>query len=170
VKALIRTASENGHRMRILEAVEEVNEDQKAVLFDKISAHLNGDLKGKTFALWGLSFKPKTDDMREAPSLVIVEKLLRAHANVRAFDPVAMHETRKVLGDRITYCKDKDECLMDADGLIIATEWPEFRAPDFNDISERLRNKVIFDGRNIYDIGEMKELGYQYYCIGVRTN
>jgi UDPglucose 6-dehydrogenase len=170
VKALIRTASENGHRMRILEAVEEVNEDQKAVLFDKIRAHFNGDLKGKTFALWGLSFKPKTDDMREAPSLVIVEKLLRAHANVRAFDPVAMHETRKVLGDRITYCKDKDECLMDADGLIIATEWPEFRAPDFNDISERLRNKVIFDGRNIYDIGEMKELGYQYYCIGVRTN
>jgi UDPglucose 6-dehydrogenase len=169
VKALIRTASENGHNMRILQAVEDVNEDQKSVLFNKVSYHFNGSLKGKTFAIWGLSFKPKTDDMREAPSLVIIEKLLQAGANVRAFDPVAMHEAKKVLGEQITYCKDQYDTLIDADALLIATEWPEFRSPNFNVIGKLMRNKTIFDGRNIYELEEMQELGFVYYCIGINT-
>ena len=169
VKALIKTAEENGHKMRILQAVEDVNEDQKSVLFDKIAKHFKGDMKGKNFAIWGLSFKPKTDDMREAPSLVIIEKLLNASANVKAFDPVAMHEAKKTLGEQITYCKDQYDTLIDADALIIATEWPEFRSPNFNVISKLMKQKVIFDGRNIFDQEEMKELGFGYYCIGVRT-
>jgi UDPglucose 6-dehydrogenase len=169
VKALIKTAEDNGHKMRILQAVEDVNEDQKIVLFDKIAKHFKGDMKGKNFAIWGLSFKPKTDDMREAPSLVIIEKLLNASANVKAFDPVAMHEAKKTLGEQITYCKDQYDTLIDADALIIATEWPEFRSPNFNVISKLMKQKVIFDGRNIFDQDEMKELGFGYYCIGVKT-
>lgn len=169
VKALIKTAAENGHKMRILEAVEDVNEDQKNVLFTKILKQFNGQLKGKTFAMWGLSFKPKTDDMREAPSLVIIENLLKAGANVKAFDPVAMHEAKKMIGEQITYCKDQYDTLIDADALLIATEWPEFRSPNFNVISKLMKSKTIFDGRNIYDIEEMKELGYTYHCIGIRT-
>ncbi len=169
VKALIKTAQENGHNMRILQAVEDVNEDQKNVLFNKVSKHFSGSLKGKTFAIWGLSFKPKTDDMREAPSLVIIENLLKAGANVKAFDPVAMHEAKKMIGEQITYCKDQYDTLIDADALLIATEWPEFRSPNFNVISKLMRNKTIFDGRNIYDIEEMKELGFTYYCIGINT-
>lgn len=169
VKALIRTASENGHNMRILQAVEEVNEDQKHVLFNKVSTHFNGDLKGRNFAVWGLSFKPKTDDMREAPSLVIINELLKANANVKVFDPVAMHEAKKDLGEQVTYCKDEYDTLIDADALLIATEWPEFRSPNFNVISKLMKSKIIFDGRNIYDIEEMKELGFTYYCIGINT-
>jgi UDPglucose 6-dehydrogenase len=169
VKALIKTAAENGHKMRILEAVEEVNEDQKNVLFTKILKQFNGQLRGKTFALWGLSFKPKTDDMREAPSLVIIDNLLKAGANVKAFDPVAMHEAKKMIGEQITYCKDQYDTLIDADALLIATEWPEFRSPNFNVISKLMKSKTIFDGRNIYDIDEMKELGFTYHCIGIRT-
>ncbi|MFN5919943.1 MAG: UDP-glucose dehydrogenase family protein, partial [Bacteroidota bacterium] len=130
VKALVKTAEENGHKMRILQAVEDVNEDQKHVLVKKIIKHFGENLKGKTFALWGLSFKPKTDDMREAPALVIIENLLRAGAHIRAFDPVAMHEASKVLHDTITYCKDQYDTLDEADALIIATEWPEFRSPN----------------------------------------
>jgi len=170
VKALIRTASENGHNMRILQAVEEVNEDQKSVLFNKIAAHYKGDLKGKTFAMWGLSFKPKTDDMREAPSLVIIEKLLHAGANVKAYDPVAMHEAKKDLGEQIEYSKDPNDALIDADALLIVTEWPEFRTPNFKVMSKLMKEKVIFDGRNIYDLEEMEEHGFTYYCIGVNTN
>jgi len=169
VKALIKTAEDHGHKMRILQAVEDVNEDQKIVLFDKIAKHFKGDMKGKNFAIWGLSFKPKTDDMREAPSLVIIEKLLHAGANVKAFDPVAMHEAKKTLGEQITYCKDQYDTLIDADALIIATEWPEFRSPNFNVISKLMKQKVIFDGRNIFDQEEMKELGFGYYCIGIKT-
>lgn len=169
VKALIKTAKENGHNMRILQAVEDVNEDQKMVLFDKISKQFSGNLKGKTFALWGLSFKPKTDDMREAPSLVIIEKLLKAGANVKAFDPVAMHEAKKMIGEQITYCKDQYDTLIDADALLIATEWPEFRSPNFNVIAKLMKSKTIFDGRNIYDIEEMQELGFVYHCIGINT-
>ncbi len=169
VKALIKTAQENGHNMRILQAVEDVNEDQKNVLFNKVSQHFSGSLKGKTFAMWGLSFKPKTDDMREAPSLVIIENLLKAGANVKAFDPVAMHEAKKMIGEQITYCKDQYDTLIDADALLIATEWPEFRSPNFNVVSKLMKTKTIFDGRNIYDIEEMKELGYTYYCIGINT-
>ena len=169
VKALIKTAEANGHKMRILQAVEEVNEDQKIVLFNKISKHFKGDMKGRTFAMWGLSFKPKTDDMREAPSLVLIEKLLNAGANVKAFDPVAMHEAKKFLGEEITYCKDQYDTLIDADALLIVTEWPEFRAPNFNVISKLMKNKVVFDGRNVFDFEEMKELEFEYYCIGVKT-
>jgi UDPglucose 6-dehydrogenase len=170
VKALIRTASENGHNMRILQAVEDVNEDQKGVLFGKISMHFKGDLKGKSFAMWGLSFKPKTDDMREAPSLVIIEKLLRAGANVKAYDPVAMHEAKKDLGETIEYCKDPNDALIDADALLIVTEWPEFRTPNFKVMGKLMKQKVIFDGRNIYDLEEMKEQGFDYYCIGINTS
>jgi UDPglucose 6-dehydrogenase len=169
VKALVKTAQENGHSMRILQAVEEVNQDQKYVLVKKILKHYGGELKGKTFAIWGLSFKPKTDDMREAPSLVIIEALLKAGANVKAYDPVAMHEAQKMLGDQITYGKDQYDALLDADALVVATEWPEFRSPNFNVIQKLLRNNVIFDGRNIYDLEEMKELNFDYYCIGIQT-
>ncbi|MBC7382009.1 MAG: UDP-glucose/GDP-mannose dehydrogenase family protein [Bacteroidia bacterium] len=170
VKALIRTASDNGHKMRILQAVEDVNEDQKSVLFEKISKHFKGNIKGKTFAMWGLSFKPKTDDMREAPSLVIIEKLLHAGANVKAYDPVAFHEAKKDLGDQIEYAKDPNDALIDADALLIVTEWPEFRTPNFKVMGKLMKNKLVFDGRNIYDLQEMQENGFEYYCIGVRTN
>lgn len=169
VKALVKTAEENGHKMRILQAVEDVNEDQKHVLVKKINKHFGSELKGKTFAMWGLSFKPKTDDMREAPSLVIIENLLQAGAHVKAFDPVAMHEAQKVLHDSITYCKDQYDTLVDADALIIATEWPEFRSPNFNVMGKLMKNKLIFDGRNIYELDEMNELGFTYYCIGIDT-
>ncbi len=169
VKALIKTAAENGYNMRILNAVEEVNDAQKSVLFNKISQHFNGVMKGKNFAVWGLSFKPKTDDMREAPSLVIIEKLLAAGANVKAYDPVAMHEAKKDLGEQIEYSKDMNDALIDADALLIITEWPEFRTPNFKVMGKLMKNKLVFDGRNIYDISEMKENGFDYYCIGINT-
>ncbi|MBK6521239.1 MAG: UDP-glucose/GDP-mannose dehydrogenase family protein [Sphingobacteriaceae bacterium] len=169
VKALIKTAKENKYTMRILNAVEEVNDAQKEVLFNKVRTHYNNDLKGKTFALWGLSFKPKTDDMREAPSLVIIEKLLKAGASVVAYDPVAMHEAQRILGDTISYCTDMYDTLNKADALLVVTEWPEFRVPDFDEVNKRLNKKILFDGRNIFDAGDMKKLGYDYYCIGIRT-
>jgi UDPglucose 6-dehydrogenase len=170
VKALIKTAKENHYNMRILNAVEEVNELQKEVLFNKIRTHFNNDLKGKTFAFWGLSFKPKTDDMREAPSLVVIEKLLNAGADVVAYDPVAMHEAKRVLGDTISYSNDMYSTLNNTDALVIVTEWPEFRSPDFDEISKRLKTKLIFDGRNIFDNSDMKNIGFDYYCIGVKTH
>lgn len=167
VKALIKTAKDNHYNMRILNAVEEVNDFQKSVLFNKVNTHFNNQLKGKTFAIWGLAFKPKTDDMREAPSLVIIENLLKAGANVVAYDPVATHEAKRILGDTISYSDEMYGTLTKADALLIITEWPEFRSPDFDEISKRLNNKVIFDGRNIFDFNEMKNMGYNYYCIGV---
>ncbi|MBW7846239.1 MAG: UDP-glucose/GDP-mannose dehydrogenase family protein [Bacteroidia bacterium] len=169
VKALVKTAKEHGHDLRILQAVEDVNDDQKLVLFNKVKTHFKGDLKNKTFALWGLSFKPKTDDMREAPSLVIIDELLKAGAVVKAYDPIAMKEAKHIVGDKIVYCKDKEDALIDADALLIATEWPEFRSPNFKVIEKLLKNKIIFDGRNIYDVDEMKELGFTYYCIGIKS-
>ncbi len=170
VKALIKTAKENKYNMRVLTAVEEVNENQKEVLFNKVKNHFNGNLKGKKFALWGLSFKPKTDDMREAPSLVIIEKLLKEGANVVAYDPVAMHEAQRMIGDTIAYSIDMYDCLDGADALLIVTEWPEFRVPDFDEITKRLNEKTLFDGRNIFDFQDMKKLGYNYYCVGINTN
>ena len=167
VKALIKTAKDNHYNMRILNAVEEVNDFQKTVLFNKVNTHFNNQLKGKTFAIWGLAFKPKTDDMREAPSLVIIENLLKAGANVVAYDPVAAHEAKRILGDTISYSDEMYDTLTKADALLIITEWPEFRSPDFDEISKKLNNKVIFDGRNIFDFNEMKNMGYNYYCIGV---
>ncbi|RIJ42968.1 UDP-glucose dehydrogenase family protein [Pontibacter oryzae] len=168
VKALIKTAAENGYQMRVLQSVEEVNDRQKEVMYDKVHRHFNGELAGKTFAIWGLSFKPKTDDMREAPSLVIIEKLLEQGAKVRAYDPVAMKEARHMLGDTIEYGKDEYEALIDADALLLVTEWPEFRSPNFNVVSKLMKEKVVFDGRNIYDAVEMSEKGFCYYGIGVK--
>ena len=166
VQALVRTADEKGYSLDILKAVEAVNYRQKAVLFSKIFNHFKGDLKGKKIAVWGLAFKPKTDDMREAPSLVIIEKLLEAGATVVAYDPVAMHEAQRILGDRISYSKDEYGACIDADALVLVTEWSEFRAPDFRVLQKLLKNKLIFDGRNIYDPSELAELGFSYYAIG----
>lgn len=169
VKALIKTADEFGHNLKVLKAVEEVNEHQKSILVRKLNKHFNHDIKGKTFGLWGLSFKPQTDDMREAPSLVIIRKLLEAGANVKAYDPVAMEEASRILGDKIEYGQDQYDVLIDSDALIIATEWPEFKFPNFNIIKKLLKNPVIFDGRNIYDLEEMKDREMEYYCIGIDT-
>lgn len=165
VKALIKTADEHGYQMQVLKAVESVNDAQKHVIFNKINSYF-GDLNGKTFAMWGLSFKPKTDDMREAPSLVIINELLNAGAKVVAYDPVAMHEAQRILGETIQYSEDQYEVLNQADALVIVTEWPEFRSPDFDKIKDGLKNKVIFDGRNIYEKEELKSLGFHYECIG----
>ena len=169
VKALIKTAQENGYDMQVLRAVEGVNEQQKSVLFDKVSRHFGGELRGLKMALWGLSFKPKTDDMREAPSLVIIEKLLAAGCTVTAYDPVAMPEAKHTLGDTIAYAKDEFAALIDADALLVITEWPDFRAPNFDVVARLMKQKVIFDGRNIYEASELKELGFAYHCIGVKT-
>lgn len=166
VQALIKTGKDYQYSLEILKAVESVNNRQKSVMFDKIKNHYKGDLKNKTFAIWGLSFKPQTDDMREAPSLIIIESLLKEGASVKAYDPVAMKEAEHKLGDSIFYGKDAYDVLLDADALLLVTEWPEFRVPNFKVIERLLKNKVIFDGRNIYDPSEMKELGFTYYSIG----
>ncbi|KYG78214.1 MULTISPECIES: UDP-glucose dehydrogenase family protein [Roseivirga] len=168
VKALIKTADENGYKMRVLTAVEEVNEAQKSVMVAKVKKHFGEDLSGMTFGIWGLSFKPKTDDMREAPSIVIINQLMEAGAKVKAFDPVAMEEAHRDLGDSITYAKDEYDAIVDTDALLLVTEWPEFRIPNFNVVSKLLKNKVIFDGRNIYDREELRSLGYTYYGIGLQ--
>jgi len=165
VKALAKTAHEHGYKMQILEAVESVNDFQKTVLFNKVKKHF-GSLEGKHFAMWGLAFKPKTDDMREAPSVVIIEKLLADGATVTAYDPVAKHEAEKILGNTIQYADTQYEALQNADALLIVTEWPEFRSPKFDEIGNLLNSKLIFDGRNIYEPDEMKENGFSYYCIG----
>lgn len=166
VQALVRTADENGYSLDILKAVESVNYRQKTVLFGKINRHFGGDLKGRKFAIWGLAFKPKTDDMREAPSLVVIEKLLEAGATVVAYDPVAMEEGKRILGDKIEMAKDEYEACIDADALVLVTEWSEFRSPNFRVLQKLLKNKLIFDGRNIYDPVEMAEQGFSYYAIG----
>lgn len=166
VKALIKTGDDNGYAMGVLKAVEEVNERQKSVLFQKICKHYQGHLQGKHFGLWGLSFKPATDDMREAPSLVLIEQLLAAGATVTAFDPVAMDECRRKIGDRIRYATQMYEALEGADAMIVVTEWQEFKVPKFTYIEKALKEKVIFDGRNIYNPEQMREFGYVYYGIG----
>ena len=169
VKALIKTAKDHKYPLRVLQAVEDVNDDQKLVMYHKITRHFGGDIKGKTVALWGLSFKPHTDDMREAPSVALAQKLIEAGAKVIAYDPVAMHEAKRILGDTISYAGEMYEALKNADCLLIVTEWPEFRFPDFGEIRKRLKNPVIFDGRNIYDAKEIRKLGFDYYCIGLNT-
>jgi UDPglucose 6-dehydrogenase len=166
VKALIKTARENDYQMRILESVEDVNDDQKSVLFSKLTSSMGEDLSGKTFGMWGLSFKPNTDDMREAPSLVLIDKILSSGGKVVAYDPVASHEAQRILGEKITYVSEPYEALNHADALLVVTEWAEFKVPDFDKISSLMKNKIIFDGRNIYDKKEMSELGYEYHCIG----
>jgi UDPglucose 6-dehydrogenase len=169
VKALIHTADDFNYPLRVLKAVEAVNEDQKSILYTKVLKHFNGDLKGKTIGMWGLSFKPLTDDMREAPSLVLIKKFLESGAKVRAYDPVAMNESKRILGDLIEYANDQYDALIDADCILLVTEWPEFKFPDFNIIRKLLKNPVVFDGRNIYDHAEMKKKDFTYYCIGIDT-
>jgi UDPglucose 6-dehydrogenase len=169
VQALIRTADEYGHSLEILKAVEEVNYRQKSVLVTKMKKHFNNDLKNKKIAIWGLAFKPKTDDMREAPSLVIIDLLLEAGAEVIAYDPISMKEAEHMIGNKITYSKDEYDTCIDADALVIVTEWPEFRIPNFRVLGKLLKSKIIFDGRNIYDPEEMADLGFTYYSIGRKT-
>ncbi|MDK2909030.1 MAG: UDPglucose 6-dehydrogenase [Bacteroidales bacterium] len=170
VKALIKTAEENGYKLRVLKAVEEVNEDQKMVLFNKVKKYFNGDLKGKQICIWGLSFKPQTDDMREAPSIVIINHLLAEGAKVKAYDPVAMTEAKhRHFGDKIDYAKDQYDAALDADALLLVTEWAEFKFPNFAVLKKIMRTPVIFDGRNIYDAKEVKEAGFDYFCIGIDT-
>lgn len=169
VQALIKTASENNYELKVLQAVEAVNKYQKLVLFNKIMNYFKGDLKGKTIGVWGLSFKPQTDDMREAPSLYIINSLLDAGAVVKAYDPVANNEAKHHFGDTISYYEDQYEVLIDVDCLAVLTEWPEFKIPSFKIMKKLLTNPVVFDGRNIYDRDEMKNEGFEYFCIGVNT-
>lgn len=166
VKALIKTADSKGYDMKVLKAVEEVNERQKSVLFDKLSRHFGGDLKGKTVAMWGLAFKPKTDDMREAPSLVLIGLLTQAGVRVKVFDPVAMEECRRRVGDRVTYAADMYEAALDADALMLVTEWNEFRMPSLPVLARTMAGKVILDGRNLYDTEYLAEFGFTHYKIG----
>ncbi len=166
VKALIKTAEQNGYPMRVLKAVEEVNETQKSLLFEKLEKIFNGDLEGKTIALWGLAFKPGTDDMREAPALVLIEKLRKAGCVVRAYDPAAMGESKRRIGDTIFYACDMYDALLDADALMLVTEWKEFRLPAWGVVKKTMKQPVILDGRNIYDVKELQDLGFVYRCIG----
>ncbi|MEO0571312.1 MAG: UDP-glucose/GDP-mannose dehydrogenase family protein [Bacteroidota bacterium] len=166
VQALVRTADEYGHSLEVLKAVEAVNYRQKTTLVEKIKKHFGGNIKGKQFGLWGLAFKPKTDDMREAPSLVIIEQLVGLGATIRAYDPVAMEEAQRILGDTIEYAKDEYDVCIDADALIVVTEWSEFRMPNFRILEKLMNEKTVFDGRNVYDPEEMAEQGFNYYSIG----
>ena len=168
VKALIKTAEQNGYSMRVLKAVEEVNEMQKSVLFDKLRNYYQGQLSGKTIALWGLAFKAETDDMREATSLVTIDRLLKAGCEVRVYDPVAIGECRRRLGDAIVYAKDMYDAVLGADGLLLLTEWKQFRLPSWEVVRRSMRAPIIFDGRNIYDPEELKRIGFDYYSIGRR--
>ncbi|MBN2481240.1 MAG: UDP-glucose/GDP-mannose dehydrogenase family protein [Bacteroidales bacterium] len=170
VKALIKTATDAGYDLRVMQAVDQVNNLQKEVLFNKILSHYKGDLKNKIFGIWGLSFKPNTDDIREAPSLVIIRKLLEYGAQVRVYDPVAMDETRKILGERVSYGLDVYDTLIDANGLLLLTEWTEFRILNYNLLSKIMKEKTIFDGRNIYEPAEVIEKGFAYFGIGRKVS
>lgn len=168
VKALIKTAEKNGYSMRVLKAVEEVNERQKAILFEKLMKHFDGDLKGKRIALWGLAFKPETDDMREAPALVLIDKLVEAGATVKAYDPIAMNECKRRIGDKVLYATDMYDAVLDADALLLVTEWKEFRVPSWGVLKKTMRQAIIIDGRNIYDKEELDGLEIVYRGIGKR--
>ncbi len=169
VQALAKSASEVKYDFKILDSVMDINEKQKTIIVPKIKAYFNNDLKGKKIALWGLAFKPDTDDIREAPALYIIDELTKAGATVSAYDPEAMNNVRNLVGDKITYAMDEYDALRDADALLIATEWSLFRTPDFDKVTSLLKNKVIFDGRNLYGIQQMRELGYFYSSIGRET-
>lgn len=166
VKALIKTAEKNGYSMRVLKAVEEVNEAQKRVLFDKLKQYYGGKLAGKTVALWGLAFKPETDDMREATALVTIDLLLKAGCRVQVFDPVAMDECRRRVGDAVVYANDMYEAALNADALLLLTEWKQFRLPSWTVVKKTMKEPLVLDGRNIYDKPEMEEMGFRYFCIG----
>lgn len=166
VKALIKTAEKSGYEMQVLKAVEDVNERQKKVVFEKLSKYFNGDLKGKTIALWGLAFKPETDDMREATSLVTISLLLEAGCRVRVYDPVAMEECKRRIGDKVEYAKDMYDAVLDADAMLMLTEWKQFRLPSWGVMKKTMKNALVIDGRNIYDKEELEEYGFEYHCIG----
>lgn len=166
VKALIKTAEQNGYSMRVLQAVEAVNERQKAILFEKFVQYFKGDVKSKTVALWGLAFKPETDDMREAPALVLIDKLVAAGCRVKVYDPIAMNECKRRIGDKVVYCQDMYEATTDAHALMLVTEWNEFRVLSYAVLERLMIEKVILDGRNIYDKEEVCEHGFAYVCIG----
>lgn len=166
VKALIKTAEKAGYEMRVLKAVEEVNASQKELLFKKLSNHFGGELSGKRVALWGLAFKPETDDMREATSLVLMDLLLGAGASVKVYDPIAMEECRRRIGDRVEYAKDMYDAVVDADALLLVTEWKEFRVPSWEVVKRVMKGNVVVDGRNIYDALELQSRGFVYNCIG----
>ncbi|HEY6914325.1 MAG TPA: UDP binding domain-containing protein, partial [Paludibacter sp.] len=177
VKALIQTADQKGYELRVLKAVEEVNASQKQVLYHKLEKHFNGSIGDKTICIWGLSFKPNTDDMREAPSLVLIEKLLKAGCKVRVFDPVAMHEAKVIINSKMASLIDSDsnnlyfahdiyDAVLDADALLLVTEWKEFRMPSWGVVKKSMKGSLILDGRNIYDKNEMKEVGFEYDAIG----
>ena len=169
VQALAKTSAENEYEFKILDSVMKVNENQKTKLIPHLAKHFKGDLNGKKIAMWGLAFKPYTDDIREAPSLYNIDALLELGASVSAYDPEAMNHVRNLLGDKITFTKNPYEALEGADALLIVTEWPQFRTPDFERMNSLLKNKVIFDGRNLYELSQMQELGYTYYSIGRQT-
>lgn len=166
VKALIKTAEKNGYPMKVLKAVEEVNETQKGILFDKLLKAFKDDVKGKRIAMWGLAFKPETDDMREAPALVLIDKLVNAGATVKVYDPIAMNECRRRVGDKIEYASDMYDAVLDADALLLVTEWKEFRMPSWGVLKKTMKKFVIIDGRNIYDKKELEGMGFSYTCIG----
>lgn len=167
VKALIKSGMDHNHQLKILQAVEDVNDRQKQLIVTRIKRHFGDQLKNKTIALWGLAFKPQTDDMREAPALVIIEQLLAEGCKIKAYDPVAMKEAKRILGENaIDYARDMYEAVIDADALVLVTEWPEFRIPNYKVLERLMKNKLVFDGRNIYDRQEMNELGFSYYSIG----
>lgn len=167
VKALIHTGKENGYDMRIIEAVEAVNQYQKEIVYKKLNDTFNNNIKGKRIAIWGLSFKPETDDMREAPSLIVIDKLVKSGADVIVYDPVAMNECRRRIGDKVEYAKDMYDAVIDADALALLTEWKEFRLPSWSVIHKAMKGNIVVDGRNIYDPNELSEAGFQYHCIGL---
>lgn len=167
VKALIKTAEKKGYEMRVLKAVEEVNESQKSVLFRKLERYYNGNLQGKTVCLWGLAFKPETDDMREATALITIDLLIKSGCKVRVFDPVAMDECRRRIGDKVEYARDMYDAALDADALMLLTEWKQFRLPGWEVLRKTMREPVVLDGRNIYDPKELNKLGFKYFGIGI---
>ncbi len=167
VKALIKTAEKSGYSMSVLKAVEEVNERQKSILFDKLSQHFGGEIKGKRVAMWGLAFKPGTDDMREAPALVLINKILEAGGSVKVYDPIAVEECKRRIGEVVEYAADMYDAALDADALMLITEWKEFRVPSWGVLHKTMAQAVILDGRNIYDHSELIEHGFSHYAIGI---
>ncbi|GHV44780.1 UDP-glucose 6-dehydrogenase [Bacteroidia bacterium] len=166
VKALIKTAAANGYEMQVLHAVESVNDKQKRIVYEKLAKYFSNDLQGKTIAIWGLAFKPETDDMREAPALVVIDLLLAAGCEVKVYDPVAMHEGQRILGDKVLFCKDLYDAALDADAALLLTEWKQFRMPSWNVLKRTMRRSLVIDGRNIYDKKELAEYGFEYEGIG----
>jgi UDPglucose 6-dehydrogenase len=166
VKALLSTANDLGYDLKVIKAVEEANDYQKNVIFNKMNKFFNDNLKDKLIGIWGLSFKPKTDDIREASSIILIERLLGAGARIKSYDPAAINEMKKLMGDKIEYCHDQYEALVGVDALVLMTEWSEFHLPEFNRMTELMKGKVIFDGRNIYDPALLRQLGFTYFGIG----